>query len=72
MMPAMPPLQVSASSSATATGGDGNFSGATIGLKQGDWNVTTGSGDSGSGVKYLAYAAVAGLVLWMMKKKKSA
>lgn len=72
MMPAMPPLQVSASSSASAKSGDGNFSGSTIGIKQGDWNVSTGSGDTGLSMKYVLYAAAAGAVLWIIRKKKAA
>lgn len=71
MMPAMPPLQVSASSSASAKSGDGNFSGSTIGIKQGDWNVTTGSGSADGGMKYLIYAALAGAAFWLIKKKSA-
>lgn len=59
----LPPLQVSASSGAGAFGGDGNFSGSTIGLKQGDWNVTTGSGDTGLNMKWMAIAAAVGVYL---------
>lgn len=65
MMPAMPPLQLSASSSATATakGGDGAFGGGSgVGVTSGDWNVSFGNGSatSAGGINWLLIAAAAG------------
>lgn len=69
MMPALPPLQLSASSSATATakGGDGAFGGSGAGVKSGDWNVSYGTGNASSaaGVNWLYIALAAGAFWWI-------
>ena len=72
MMPAMPPLQLSASSSATATakGGDGAFGGSgSGGVTSGDWNVSYGSGDASSSSVNWLYIGLAGLAVWWFRKK---
>ena len=72
MMPALPPLQLSASSSATsgAKGGDGAFGGTGAGMKNGDWNVNFGKGSiSTSSNALILYAVLAGA--WFILKKKA-
>ncbi len=72
MMPAMPPLQLSASSSASAKGGDGAFSGGSKGITSGDWNVSQGSGDAGSSNTTWLYVLAAAGAAWFLAKKKAA
>ena len=73
MMPALPPLQLSASSSATASakGGDGAF-GNTTGIQQGAWNVNLGAGSIATADKnpwlYVAMAAGA----WWLARRRTA
>jgi hypothetical protein len=68
----MPPLQVSASSSASAKGGDGAFGGSSSALSQGDWNVSQGSGDAGSSNTTWLYVLAAAGAAWFLAKKKAA
>lgn len=73
MMPAMPPLQLSASSSATATakGGDGAFGGSgSGGTSSGDWNVAyaAGNASSASGVNWLYLALAAGAAWYLARR----
>lgn len=71
MMPALPPLQISASSSASADSKGGAI-GTTAGLAQGDWNVNFGDGSiatsKGLNVWMMAGAALA--ALWILKRKQ--
>ena len=69
MMPALPPLQLSASSSAAAKGGDGAF-GSTTGIQQGAWNVNLGGGSiaTTASTPWL-YIAMAAGALWLMRRK---
>jgi hypothetical protein len=70
MMPALPPLQLSASSSAPsgAKGGDGAFGGSGSGITNGDWNVNFGEGSiSTSSTPWVLIAIAAGA--WFLKKK---
>lgn len=71
MMPAMPPLQLSASSSATsgAKGGDGAFGGSTSAIQQGDWNVNSGAGSIATSSNPLLYVAIAAGVWWLTRRK---
>lgn len=65
----MPPLNLTASSSATAKGGDGAFGGSTSAIQQGDWNANFGSGGvttSSTGMMMLAMAAGA---VWLLRRK---
>lgn len=73
MMPAMPPMQLSASSSATATakGGDGAFGGGSgVGVTSGDWNVAYASGGatSAAGVNWLYIALAVGAFWWIKRQ----
>ncbi len=68
MMPAMPPMQMS--SSATATGGEQG--GAVGGLSSGDWNINFGNGDQGVMSKWVMIAAAVTAVVLVMKRKKAA
>lgn len=72
MMPAMPPLQLSASSSATATakGGDGAFGGTAAGLSSGDWNVNYGAGGIAPAASPLVLCAMAAGA-WLLFKRKA-
>jgi hypothetical protein len=69
MMPAMPPLQVSASSSASAKGGDGAFGGSTSAIQEGDWNTSFGSGGVTTSSNPLLYVAIAAGVWWLTRRK---
>jgi len=70
MMPAMPPLNLTASSSATAKGGDGAFGGSTSAIQQGDWNVSNGSGGITTSSSGLMMVAALGLgALWLSRRK---
>ncbi len=68
MMPALPPLQMS--SSATATGGEQG--GAVGGVNSGDWNINFGNGDQGVMNKWVMIAAAGVAVLMLVKRKKAA
>lgn len=71
MMPAMPPLQLSASSSASAKGGDGAFGGGSgVGVTSGDWNVSYAAGDatSAAGVNWLYIALAVGAFWWIKRQ----
>lgn len=69
MMPAMPPLQLSASSSASAKGGDAAFSGGSKGLTSGDWNVSNGNGGaSSSGSTGALMLLIVAAAAWYLRK----
>lgn len=69
----MPPMQLSASSSASATskGGDGAFGGTTsTAIQQGDWNISNGSSAAvGSSAINPLYILGAGLA-WLLLRKR--
>jgi len=71
MMPAMPPMQVSASSSASAKSGDGNFGGSTVQMQSGDWNISHGGGGvtTSSTMPMLMIAAAAAGAWWLARRK---
>lgn len=65
----MPPMNLSASSSATSRGGE--FLGGGGGFNQGDWIVTTGAGDAGMSTKTMLIFAACGVgVLWLLNRQK--
>lgn len=70
MMPSLPPLQLSASSSATAKGGDGAFGGSAAGVTSGGWNVSYASGDatSAAGTNWLYIALAVGAFWWIKRQ----
>ncbi|WP_426079279.1 hypothetical protein [Janthinobacterium sp. PSPC3-1] len=69
MMPALPPLQLSASSGANADA-KGGYQGSGGGISSGDWNVNQGSGDQGMTSKTWMMVAAAGAVAFLLFKKK--
>lgn len=73
VMPAMPPLQLSASSSATATatGGHGAFGGTSSAIQQGDWNVSNGGrGAVGSSAINPVYLAAGAVAVWLFLRRR--
>lgn len=62
----IPNMSLSASSSANATGGTQGVTNNA--LKEGDWIISQGAGDAGTN-KTVMYMAVAGAVLWLMKRR---
>jgi hypothetical protein len=69
VMPAIPPLNLSAPTSAHT----GDFFGGSSSFGGGDWNVSTGSGQAGGlSTKTMLLAAGAGVLLWFLMRKKAA
>ena len=67
---ALPPLNFSAPATSSAKNGD--FLGGQSMFSQGDWNVSTGSGDTGLTFKPLMWVALGAGVLWFLSKRKKA
>lgn len=71
MMPSLPPLQISASSSASSDAKGGAI-GTTAGSVQGDWNVNFGDGSiaTSKGLNVWLMAGAALVALWILKRKQ--
>lgn len=70
-MTALPPLNLNLGATATsaAKGGDGAFGGSNGGLSSGDWNVSYGTGNASSSSVNWLYIGLAAAAVWFLRKQ---